>query len=123
DARINALIHLGAGRAAGGDATGAVETFARAHFLIGQLPETERNEAHNLASARAAAGDYKGATETAEAYLPEDSLVHVNIAYALAERGKFAEALELAAKMKTSEWWKGNLLRWIASAQTERGHS
>jgi RNA polymerase sigma factor (sigma-70 family) len=118
--RAHILIHLGAGRASGGDKKGAAESFRRARGLIEKLPKEGRGHpTHNLASAQGEAGDYEGARETA-ASLPEGSLGGINIAFAQAKAGDFPGALKAAVGMKDSSWSKGELLRAIARQQTLR---
>jgi hypothetical protein len=50
-----------------------------------------------------------------------ESVDRVNIAWRRAEAGDVAGALKMAEDMKDTDWWKGNLLRYIAESQTRRG--
>jgi RNA polymerase sigma factor (sigma-70 family) len=120
--RAYVLLHLGAGQATAGDQKGARESFRRARDLLDKMPEDEASShAHNLVSAQGEAGDYEGAKATAAAFLREDSLGVVNIAFSRSKAGDYAGALEMANELKDSQWWKGNLLREIARLQTLRG--
>jgi RNA polymerase sigma factor (sigma-70 family) len=120
--KVFLLVQVGAGQAKAGDRKGARESFRRAHLLLGQMDAINRGvHPHNLAYAQAEAGDYKEAEETAEAFVPDGGLAKFNIAYARAEAGDFEGALKMAGQLQDSDWWKGNLLRWIGRVQTQRG--
>jgi RNA polymerase sigma factor (sigma-70 family) len=122
-AKMFVLLHVGGGQIKAGDRKGAREAFRQAELLLGQLENQDRGSGyqHSVASAWAEVGDYTKAVDSSGALLPEANGPYVSSVYIRAQSGDFAGALKMTELLNASDVWKGDLLRWIAKLQAERG--
>jgi len=123
---VEALHHYAAGQFKAGDPERAKRSFAKAHAVLDKLDSSPiGGERHNLLSVQALAGDAAGAVAALPAAPPNGSggtsvTIH-NIVHGMTVNGDYEGALELANRLGTGAWWKGNCLRSIASGQAAKG--
>ena len=101
---------------------GLAEFVTRARALIRELKKEEdpRSHAYILVWAQTEIGDLTAANETFKEFIPTHTFSLMAIATGKAKAGDVAGALKMAEDMEDG-WWKGNLLRYLAYSQTERG--